>query len=450
MRANAQGTDSGTRLAAQLRGRVPRTPGTMRHIHIRKGLDLQVEGAPLPALHPASPSEAVGVLGHDYSPLRPRLRVAEGERVRLGQVLFEDRTAAEIVVTSPAAGVVTRIERGDRRALRAIEICCEGDEAVGFPHYPVDALAGLTRAEVVHGLQQAGLWIALRERPFGHVPKPDATPDALFVTAMDTRPLAPSVDLVLADALPDFRAGLRVLRHLTTGPAYVCTHADGDLPLDPLPEMEVVTFSGPHPAGLAGTHIHRLAPVEAGRSAWHIGYQDVIAVGRLFQTGRLDASRIVALGGPGVERPRHVRSRLGAALPDLLAGELAGGPQRIISGSLLGGRRMEDGCAFLGRYDDQVTVLPEGDTGVQGTTTSAHGRRTNMLPLRGYERLSPLDLLVVPLLRALLAGDVETARALGCLELIEEDLSLLTYGCPSKQDYGPLLRAVLDRIEGGA
>jgi Na+-transporting NADH:ubiquinone oxidoreductase subunit A len=367
--------------------------------------------------------------------------------VRVGEVLFEDRRFPELVVTSPAAGTVTRIERGERRALRCIEVQCEGAESVEFESYSRDALDGLLRAAVVQRLLESGLWASLRERPFGRIPRPDATPHALFVTAMETRPLGPSVDLVLDGAEDAFRAGCAVLRHLPSGLLFICTAPHTELDVDDVPEAEVVHFEGPHPAGLAGTHMHFLAPVQLSRPAWHIGYQDTIAIGRLFLSGHLSVERVVALGGPGLTRPRQVRTRLGASVMDLVGGDVREGPQRILSGSVLHGRRIEKGEAFLGRHDEQITVLPDDASRQPGATTALHGRRVNMLPLRIYEHLCPLDLLVVPLLRALLAGDVERAQALGCMELDEEDLSLLTYACPSKQDYGPHLRSVLQRIE---
>ena len=423
----------------------------MRRIRIRRGLDLALEGRPRSAFgEGAPPITRVGILGQDHPSLKARLRVAEGERVAQGQVLYEDRRAPELVVTAPAAGVVTRIQRGERRALRCIEIRCEGDERVSFPRHAAEDLSGLDHREAARMLQPSGLWTGIRERPFGHVPQPETRPHALFVTAMDTRPLAPSVACVLEGARSDFRAGVALLSRLPTGPLFVCTGAEWDLDLGDLPGVECVAFTGPHPAGLAGTHMHFLAPPTLGRRVWHVGYQDAIAIGRTARTGHLSVERVVTLGGPGVADPRHVCTRQGASVSELLAQDRCAGSQRIVCGSVLHGRTPAEGEGFLGRFDEQISVLPEDASRRRGPTTATHGPRRNMVPLGLYERLFPLERPVVPLLRALLSGDAETARALGCLELLEEDLSLLTYACPSKQDYGPHLRAVLRRIEEGA
>jgi Na+-transporting NADH:ubiquinone oxidoreductase subunit A len=236
-----------------------------------------------------------------------------------------------------------------------------------------------------------------------------------------------------------------------------------------------VEFTGPHPAGLPGTHIHYLDPVAADRSVWHIGYQDVIAIGHLFKTGRLLTERVVSLGGPGVLQPRLVRTRPGASITELLAGELA--PERnyrLISGSVLDGFAAEGPMAFLGRYDNQVSVIvaraqrrlfgwfgseadqysfaglfaSARDRGrLRDFTTARNGRQAAMIPVDAFERVMPLDILSAPLLRALLVKDTDIAQALGCLELAEEDLALTSFVCPAKQDYGAALRINLDQIE---
>ncbi len=233
-------------------------------------------------------------------------------------------------------------------------------------------------------------------------------------------------------------------------------------------------FDGPHPAGLAGTHVHFLEGVSAQKTVWTIGYQDVIAIGRLFLDGRLYTERVVALSGPQVENPRLLRTRLGADLQALCAGQLKNGDNRIISGSVLGGRQVQGGTAYLGRYHNQVSVLLEGRhrefmgwfspgfkkhstlgiyfTSFFGTkplpmTTNTNGSERAMVPVGTYEKVMPLDILPTQLLRALVVGDTTMAQALGCLELEEEDLALCSYVCPGKYEYGPILRDNLTRIE---
>jgi Na+-transporting NADH:ubiquinone oxidoreductase subunit A len=239
--------------------------------------------------------------------------------------------------------------------------------------------------------------------------------------------------------------------------------------------VEVVEFAGPHPSGNAGWHVHQLLPVGLHRSVWTVGYQDVIAIGCLVTTGRLDVERIVALGGPGARRPRLLRTRLGASLDELLEGELLPGRQRVISGSVLDGRaRTSDADAFLGRHHLQIAVLPEaGEREMFGyiapgaekfsvtntvlgafrrahrfaLSTSTNGSPRAMVPIGSYERVMPFDMLPTFLLRALIIRDDQRAVELGALELDEDDIALCTYVCPGKTEYGPLLRAALDRIE---
>jgi Na+-transporting NADH:ubiquinone oxidoreductase subunit A len=312
----------------------------------------------------------------------------------------------------------------------------------------------------------------LRTRPYSKIPVPGSQPHSLFVTAMDTNPLSADPALVIAAASTDFSAGLQVLTRLMDGPVHLCVAAGADIQA-----VEGVTrheFSGPHPAGLVGTHIHFIDPVSAGKTVWHIGYQDVIAIGRLFLTGRLDTARVVALSGPSVVNPLLLRTRLGASIADLTQGCLRAGDIRLISGSVLSGRRAEGPLGYLGRYHNQVSALEEGAqrtfmrylspgadahsalpiyvSSLKPAKTFAMNCNTNgseraMVPLGNYEKVMPLDILPTQLLRALIVGDTETAQKLGCLELDEEDLALCTYVCVGKYEYGPILRKNLSRIE---
>jgi Na+-transporting NADH:ubiquinone oxidoreductase subunit A len=323
-------------------------------------------------------------------------------------------------------------------------------------------------------LLESGLWTALRTRPFSRVPSPTSSPRALFITAIDTRPHAPSVDAVLAGRMDDFQAGVACLAKLSSGTTFVCVAAGSRVTVPALPGVKVATFDGPHPAGNAGTHIHFLSPVDLERTAWHVGYQDVAAIGRLFTTGQLDVERVVALAGPGVRQPRLLRTRLGASTDALTRGELLPGVQRIVSGSVLDGRTAQGEVhGYLGRYHLQVSVLAEATerelfgwimpgfdkfslSGVVAgafsgrrlaLNTTTNGGSRAMVPIGSFERVMPLDLMPTFLLRALLMKDDERAEALGALELDEEDLALCTFVCPGKAEYGPLLRAALARIE---
>ena len=444
------------------------------NIRVRRGLDLPVQGAPRQEISEGPAIRHVGIVGRDYPGMKLGPTVEVGDRVALGEPVLRDRGDARIVCTAPAAGVVTAINRGERRVLQSLVIRVEGDAEVTFEPYRREDLPGIGRETITSQLCEAGLWPALRARPYNRVAVPGTVPFAITVTAMDSNPLAPDPALAIGQAAEDFRDGVSLLSQLTDGMLYVCTTPGAPVPVPASPHVIEADFAGPHPAGLPGTHIHMLCPAGQHRTAWHVGYQDVIAIGRLFTTGRVPVGRAVSLGGPMLRDPRVVRTRIGASLEELLAGELLPGELRLVSGSLFGGAAVTGWGAYLGRYDNQVTVLPEGREReflgwiVPGGhkfsvsnaflsalrrhlpfrfTTNQNGSPRAMVPIGIYEKVMPLDILPTPLLRSLLVRDIESAIALGALELAEEDLALCSFVCPSKHDFGPVLRSVLDEIQ---
>ncbi len=441
-------------------------------INIKRGLDLPIAGAPAQRIEAGRPVRSVAVIGFDYPTMKPTMAVQVGDRVKLGQLLFSDKKSPGVNYTAPGAGVVSAVHRGEKRVLQSVVIDLDGDEEVTFASYSPAQLDGLSSEQVRENLQQSGLWTALRTRPFSKVPAIDATPASIFVTAIDTHPLAADPAVIIAEQAEAFEAGLKVLGNLAK--VFLCKAPNASLPGESLAKVQVESFNGPHPAGLAGTHIHFLDPVSASKSVWAIGYQDVIAVGKLFTIGRLSVERVVSLAGPVVEQPRLVRARLGANLDELTAGELQPGANRVVSGSVLGGRTAHGAFAYLGRYHQQVSCLREGKeremlhylrAGVEkhsilniyisklmggkkfAFSTSTNGSPRAMVPVGNYEEVMPLDVLPTQLLRALIVGDTEVAQKLGCLELDEEDLALCTYVCAGKYEYGPILRDNLTRIE---
>ncbi len=443
-------------------------------IKIKKGLDLPIAGAPEQKIGEGRSVRSVAVLGNDYPGMKPTMAVGEGDRVDKGQVLFSCKKTEGVVYTAPVAGTVTAINRGAKRALQSVVIeAGEGGE-VTFNQYQADQLSGLNRDEVVKQLVDSGAWTGIRTRPFDKVPETNSAPHSIFVTAMDTNPLAGDPSIVIAEYASEFSAGLDVLAQLTDGPVHVC-HAQGQfLPTGNSNKIAAHEFVGPHPAGLAGTHIHYIDPVSGSKTVWYLNYQDAIAIGHLFLTGSLMSERVVALGGPGAAQPRLVRTKVGANVEELTAGELVDGNQRVISGSVLAGHTAAGPVAYLGRYHLQVSVLPEdkerrlfgylapgtnrhsvfpaflskwmGERAVKFTTTT-NGSTRAMVPIGTYDAVMPQDILATQLLRSLLVGDLETAINLGCLELSEEDIALCTYVCPGKYEYGPVLRQVLSQIE---
>ncbi|EPP2347926.1 Na(+)-translocating NADH-quinone reductase subunit A, partial [Enterobacter hormaechei] len=416
----------------------------------------------------------VAIVGDDYVGMRPAMLVQEGDRVIKGQALFEDKKNPGVMFTAPASGTVAAIHRGERRVLQSVVIQIEGDEKREFARFDAADLATLSHDAVQTQLLESGLWTALRTRPYSKTPVPGTVPAAIFVTAIDTNPLSADPQPLILAERKAFDAGLTVLTRLTPGKVHVCQASGGKLGGHPQGQVAFNEFAGPHPAGLVGTHIHFLEPVSLTKQVWHLNYQDVIAIGKLFTTGELCAERIIAIGGPQATQPRLVRTLLGADLTALLAGETKEGENRIISGSVLSGRHATGPMAWLGRFHLQVSVVLEGREkelfgwvlpgaekySVTRTTlghflrrklfnfsTSTNGGERAMVPIGNYERVMPLDILPTVLLRDLLAGDTDGAQALGCLELDEEDLALCTYVCPGKYEYGPVLREVLTRIE---
>ncbi len=446
-------------------------------IKLKRGLDLPISGGPSQVVETnAIKSKTVAVLGGDYVGLKPTMEVKAGDHVKLGQVLFTDKKNPGVKFTAPGAGKIVAINRGAKRVLLSLVIEIDNEEEkVSFPAHPQQKLPNLTRGEVQTTLNDSGLWTSFRTRPYSKVPAIESVPHSIFITAMDSNPLAADPAVVMADSKEAFCDGLTVLTHLTDGAVYVCKAPNSDVPAISHKNVQVQEFSGPHPAGLAGTHIHFLVGASSERTVWSINYQDVVAIGKLFVSGQLDVSRTISLAGPQVANPGLVKTRIGASIADLTENVLSEGKNRIISGSVLSGRTFSDETAYLGRYHQQITAIQEGEAERQilhylrpgadkhsvlnvfaskimagklfPFNSSSNGSARAMVPVGTYETVMPLDILPTQLLRSLLVGDTDAAQALGCLELDEEDLALCTYACPGKYEYGPVLRENLTRIE---
>ena len=443
-------------------------------ITIKKGLDIPIEGQPEQIISEGPEVRTVAAVATDVSGIRPRMAVQVGDRVRRGQALYRDKRNPEVPFSAPGTGEVIEINRGARRALQSVVIRLDGDDSEEFQSYSAEALTNLGRQEVRDNLVASGLWTTFRTRPFSRIPGPNDTPAAIFVTAIDTRPLAADPAVVIAENPEAFRNGLQVLSRLTDGAVYISTAPDSGIDCPDGEPFRHAEFAGPHPAGLPGTHIHFLEPVSLSKTVWHIGYQHVMGIGKLFTSGRLSTERVIALGGPMVLKPRLIRTRVGASTVDLLQGETRPGQLRVISGSVLAGHRAAGPLAYLGRYETQVGVLTEGaereflafmmpgihkysasrsyaghllHRGPFAMTTTQNGSPRAMVSIGSFERVMPLDMLATPLLKALLVEDTDRAQQLGCLELAEEDLALCSFVCNGKHEYGAYLRMNLDEIE---
>ncbi len=444
----------------------------MKKIKLRKGLNLPISGAPRPQVEISKPVKSVGIVGADYINLKPTILVSEGDSVVPGTPIMFDKNVPEAQIVSPISGKVSKINRGARRKL--ISIVIEADDASGDAIDFSNVGDVATREGLVERLCASGLWTSFRTRPYSKVPEPSAVPAAIYITALDTEPLAADPAIAIQEDAAAFEAGLKAISTLSGGPTYLCQADAAPLPGHDLSAVETVSFSGPHPAGLAGTHMHFLTPPLADKLVWTIGYQDVIVIGRLMLTGKYDASCIISLSGPACSDPRLLKTVSGASLDDLTQADVPDDlPVRLISGSVLSGRAGEGENAFLGRYSRQITIIEEDKKQIPmgwirpmaskyavqpvlgsafakrlyPLTSNLNGGRRAMVPTGTFEDLMPQDFLPTQLLRSLLVMDTDQAQLLGALELDEEDLGLAAFACPAKYEYGMALRDCLTKIE---
>lgn len=446
-------------------------------IKIKRGLNIPITGEPENTIKETIKTKEVAVLGSDYPGLKPKMLVKEGDVVKAGQPLFEDKNNVGVLFTAPASGKVIAINRGEKRVLQSVVIAVDGDTQIEVDSYSEGELTSLKPDDIRKNLQKSGQWVGLRTRPYSKVAPIDQKAEAIFITAMDTNPLALNPKDVINQHLNDFKNGLKVLSRLTAGKVYVCHAPDFDASnIDMNCEnVKFETFSGPHPAGLAGTHIHYLSPVHSSKAVWYTNYQEVIGFGHLFTTGKIWKERVISLGGPLVKDPALYRVPLGGDLRTIYQDRLSSADYRIVSGSLLNGHNAKEPLNYLGRYHLQVSVLQEGGerellgwhmpgfnkfsiknifaSKIFGSkkrfaiSSTQSGSLRAMVPVLSYEKVLPIDTEPTFLLRSLLTQDTDMAQALGALELDEEDLALCTFVCPCKIDYGPLLRQCLTTIE---
>jgi Na+-transporting NADH:ubiquinone oxidoreductase subunit A len=447
----------------------------MKTIRTKKGLDIPIAGGPEQTIRPGNPVRQVALLGDDYVAMKPTMLVQPGDRVITGQAVFTDKRNEGVIFTSPGCGTVVAVNRGEKRRFQSLVVELDGEEAVEFCPPGRDP-EQMEPQEIRELLVKSGLWTALRTRPYGKTPAVEADPASLFITAIDTAPLAARPLTIINQRQEEYQLGLKTLRRLLAVPVHYCT---GEATLQPCEQVEGLTywsFEGPHPSGLASTHIHFIDPVHENKSVWQICYQDVIAIGHLLRSGTLLTERVVALAGAAVMKPALVRTRLGAALPDLCRRETFLEKSRVISGSVLSGREAKDPEAFLGRFHNQVSVIADSNgrslfnwlmpgtnrfsikpvfaSAFRGKTvfpmnTALWGGKRAIYPLGTYDQVMPLDIIATSLLKSIAKGDTEKSKALGCLELIEEDLGLCGFVCPGKNEFGPSLREVLTAIELG-
>jgi len=444
---------------------------------IRKGLDIPISGSPEHKITDFKKPRSVGLVGSDFHGLKPLMLVSEGDHVKLGQPIFADKKNPGVIFSSPAGGVVESVNRGEKRVLQSVVIEVDtNEEEISFSSIKTNDLSNQTSASIRENLIKSGLWTSFRTRPYTKIPAIDSDPNSIFINCMDTNPLSMDPEIIISSNLNNFELGLSAIRLLSNCPVHLCTKKDSNLTFKPQENIYEHAFYGPHPSGLVGTHMHFISPASLDNVNWHISYSDVILIGAFFMEGKIPTSKYICLSGPKFENPRIISTRIGACIDEICAGELGQSENRVVSGSVINGRESIGPYAYLGRYHNQICAIEEPNSSDRelfdwallgskrfsklGIFISSmfknkkfdikarmYGPDRAILPLGVYEEVFPLQLLITPLLRGLAVGDTQELQSLGILELDEEDLALCSFVCPSKYDFGYLLRERLTTIE---
>jgi len=441
-------------------------------VKLKKGLDIRMKGKAEKKLVSDAPSTLYGVKPVDFPGLTPKLDVKPGDKVSAGSPLFHNKLQPDIVFTSPVSGQVMSVIRGDRRKLLEVVVEKEGDDFVDFGKSDP---AVLTREKIKESLLISGLWPAVRQRPYHIVANPDDVPKAIFISGFDTAPLAPDYNFIMdKSSEPFFSNGITVLKKLTDGKVNLILDGNNKSSnfIEQAAGVEISHFSGPHPAGNVGIQIHHLDPINKGEIVWIVNLQDVITIGRFFEEGKYLHERIVALSGSEVIKPQYYKVRSGASVSGIVKDNITPGNRRYISGNVLTGAKIEpDG--YLGYYDSQVTVIPEGDyyeffgwmmpgfdkfsfSRTFGSSliprksynldTNLHGGDRAFVITGQYEKVLPMDIFPMQLLKAILAEDIDLMENLGIYEIAEEDFALCEYICSSKVEIQSIVRKGLDQM----
>ena len=444
----------------------------MNKFNLKKGLNIPITGVPKQVIDETKIPNSVAILGPDYNGLKPKMFVNVGDKVERGTPLFCHKDNPEVPFVSPCKGFVKEINRGEKRALLSVVIDIENIEDKGVSITKLHSKEKSKKDFIKKCLFDSGLWTSFLTRPYSKIPDSNSEPASIFITAMDTEPLSPDADIIIKNDIKSFEEGVKKISILTEGKVFICKKENSDIDID---NFETYEFAGPHPAGLSGTHMHFLDPPNANKIVWSIGYQDVIAIGKLFLDGFIDIYRTISIAGPLSKNPRLIKTLVGASFDDILEGEYPKSENcRIISGSILSGFHATGDMAYLGKYSRQITIIKEDkDKHFFGwikpqpnkysvmpvllsafsffklfnLTSNLNGGRRAMVPTGVFETLMPQDFLPTQLLRALLVMDTDVAQSLGALELDEEDIALCTFACPAKYEYGTALRDSLTKIE---
>jgi Na+-transporting NADH:ubiquinone oxidoreductase subunit A len=441
-----------------------------RSIKLIKGLDIPLEGVAEKRIGGTVNPDLFGVKPIDFQGLIPKLDVRPGDEVQAGTSLFHDKIRPEIKFTSPVSGKVVSVERGERRLILEIILERKGSGAVDFGKADPEKMSA---EQIKEQILKSGLWPAIRQRPYHVVANPAYRPKSIFISGFDTAPLAPDFDFIFENSpVSFFRTGIGALKKLTDGKVnlVLCGKGNSTKTIESVSGVEISYFSGPHPAGNVGVHIHHLDPVNKGEIVWYINLQDVISVGRLFEEGVYKPEKIIALTGSEVIKPQYYKTISGAAITPFVTDNLKTGNLRYISGNVLTGTKISS-TGYLGFYDSQITVIPEGNyyeffgwasPGVNKFSfsrtflsslfpghgykidTNFHGGERAFVVTGQYEKVVPMDIYPMQLFKAIMAEDIDMMENLGIYEVAEEDFALCEFICPSKIEIQSIIRKGLD------
>lgn len=437
-------------------------------IKIKKGLDINLNGQAEQIYVKAPRAKTYAIKPLDWHGFTPKIIPKLCDPVKVGTPIFYDKYNPEIKFTSPVSGILLSINRGERR--RITEVVIEDDGKDTPEKFKKGDPAKMKREEIVENLLNSGLWPFIKQRPYSVIARPGTTPKSIFISAFDTAPLAPDYDFLLKDMEEDFQWGVNVLRQLTDGK--VNLNLDGRnqtaKTLSKIEGVEINQFKGPHPAGNVGIQIHKLDPINKGDLVWVVKPQDVVAIGRLFKTGQFDPSIVVALTGSRVNKPQYYKTIRGTLVAPILEKQLKDGENRVISGNVLNGRHINPETGYVGYTDAQITVIPEGNTyemfgwikpGFNKFSlsrsfasrwlapnksfemdTNLHGGPRAFVMTGDYEKVLPMDIYPMQLLKAILVNDIDKMEQLGLYEVDEEDLALCEVVCTSKTQVTKIIR----------
>lgn len=435
-------------------------------INLKRGLNIRLKGEAEKLFGTQPEAVKVAIKPTDFPGLMPKILVKAGQEVKAGEPLFFDKYNPEILFTAPVSGEVLAINRGERR--KVLEVVIKADGKNDCVEFAKTDPKNLSRDEIKEQLKISGLWTFLKQRPYGTVAKPESTPLHIFISGFDSAPLAPDYEFILKDQASAFQTGINALAKLTDGKVHVGIRPEqSDGFFLGIKNIEITQFDGPHPAGNVGIQIHHISPINKGDIIWTISPQEVIYIGRLFETGKLDFTKTIVFVGSEVKSPKYFKVIHGTNLSGILKNATKqDGKERFISGNVLTGTQIEPDD-YLGFYDQQVTVIPEGDyyeflgwamprlnkfsishsyfswlnpKKIYKADSNLNGEERAYVMTGQYDKVLPMDILPVFLMKAIIADDIDKMEQLGIYEVIEEDLALCEYVCTSKTEVQRILR----------